>query len=147
MRRRIILIIVAVVAALAITGGIAFAMLTSTPTSLTGHTWTLTRLIVNGQEQPLSPAHSATLRFLPNDRQIAGSGGCNSYGGSYTLIGNQLRVGELRVTLMACEDESIMVQESHYLEALPRVNSYQLTGSTLTLTGDGGRVALTFQAR
>ncbi len=147
MRRRIILIIVAVVAALAITGGIAFAMLTSTPTSLTGHTWTLTRLVVNGQEQPLSPAHPATLRFLPNDRQIAGSGGCNSYGGSYTLIGNQLRVGELRVTLMACEDESIMVQESHYLEALPRVNSYQLTGSTLTLTGDGGRVALTFQAR
>jgi heat shock protein HslJ len=147
MRRQIILIIVAIVAGLAVTAGIAYAALSSPPTSLSLPTWTLTQLVVDGQEQPLSPAHPATLRILARDHQVAGSGGCNSYGGSYTLFGNQMRVGELRTTLIACADETIMTQESHFLAALPRVTSYRIDASTLILTGNGGKDRLTFQAR
>ncbi len=149
MRRRFIVIIVAVVAALVIVGGVAFAALSSTPSSLTQPTWTLTRLVVDGQEQSLSTTRPATLRFLSQERQIAGSGGCNSFGGSYTILGNQLRVGELRTTLMACGGDdgvSVMEQESHYLQALSLVTSYRLDGSTLTMSGDGGKVSLTFRA-
>jgi len=50
---------------------------------------------------------------------------------------------------MACigdDGASVMEQESHYLQALPQVTSYRLDGSTLTLTGDSGRVSLTFRA-
>lgn len=149
MRRRFIVIILAVVALLIISAGITFAALSSTPSSLAQHSWTLTRLVVDGQEQPLSATRPATLRFLSQERQIAGSGGCNSFGGSYSLLGNQLRVSELRTTLIACigdDGASVMEQESHYLQALPLVSSYRLEGSTLTLTGDGGKVSLTFRA-
>lgn len=149
MRRRFIVIILAVLALLIISAGITFAALSSTPSSLTQHSWTLTRLVVDGQEQPLSATRPATLRFLSQERQIAGSGGCNSFGGSYTLLGNQLRVSELRTTLIACigdDGASVTEQESHYLQALPLVTSYRLDGSTLTLTGDGGKVSLTFRA-
>ncbi|HEU0028321.1 MAG TPA: META domain-containing protein [Ktedonobacterales bacterium] len=149
MRRRIIIITLAVVAALAVSGGIAYAALTATPTSLSQSTWTLTRLVVDGQEQPLSSTRPATLRFLSNDHQVAGSGGCNMFGASYMLVGSQLRISELRTTLMACAGDdgaSVMEQESHYLQALPQVTSYRLGGSTLMLTGDNGRVSLTFRA-
>ncbi len=149
MRRRLMLIILAVVAVLAVSAGIAYAALTSTPSGLSQPTWTLTRLVVDGQEQMLSTTRPATLRFLSQDRQIAGSGGCNSFGASYTLVGSQLRIGEMRTTLMACTGDdgaSVMEQESHYLGALQLVTSYRLDGSTLTLTGDGGKVSLTFRA-
>lgn len=148
MRRRLIIIILAVAAVLAVTGGIAYAALTSTPTSLSQPTWKLTRLVVGGQEQPLSLTRPATLRFLASDRQVAGSGGCNSFGGSYMLVGSQLRIGELRSTLIACigdDGASVMEQEGHYLDALTRATSYHLDGSTLTLIGNGGRDTLTFQ--
>ena len=143
------LIILAVVAVLVVFAGIAYAALTSTPSGLSQPTWTLTRLVVDGQEQMLSTTRPATLRFLSQDRQIAGSGGCNSFGASYTLVGSQLRIGEMRTTLMACTGDdgaSVMEQESHYLEAMQLVTSYRLDGSTLTLTGDGGKVSLTFRA-
>lgn len=146
MRRRLILVILAVVAVLAVSAGIAYTALTSTPSSLSQPTWALTRLVVGGQEQPLSTTQPAMLRFLSNDRQVAGFGGCNSYGGSYTLIGNQVRFGELRTTLIACQDARVMEQESHYLQALQSVTSYSLDGSTLTLTGNGGKDILTFRA-
>ena len=149
MPRRVILIILAVVAVLVVFAGIAYATLSSTPTSLTQPTWTLTRLVVDGQDQALSTTRPATLRFLSQNRQIAGSGGCNSFSASYTLVGSQLRVGEMRSTLMACAGEdgaSVMEQEAHYLEAMQLVTSYRLDGSTLTLTGDSGKVSLTFRA-
>jgi heat shock protein HslJ len=149
MPRRLILIILAVVAVLAVTAGIAYAALTSTPTSLSQPTWRLTRLVVDGQERPLSSSRPATLRFLTNEHQVAGSGGCNSFGGSYTLVGSQLHMRDLRSTLIACigdDGASVMEQESHYFQALPLVTSYRLDGSTLTLTGDGGKVSLTFSA-
>jgi len=149
LRRRLILIILTVVAVLAVSADVAYAALTSTPGSLSQSTWTLTRLVVDGQEQTLSTTRPATLRFLAQERQVAGSGGCNSFGASYTLVGNQLRVGEMRSTLMACigdDGANVMEQEYHYLEALQRVTSYHLDGSTLTLTGDSGAVSLTFRA-
>lgn len=149
MRRRLIIVILMVVVALAVTGGIAYAALASTPGSLSQSTWTLTRLVVGGQEQPLSTSRPATLRFLADQGQVAGSGGCNSFGATYLLVGNQLRISGLQSTLVACvgfDGSAAMSQESAYFQALPLVTSYTLGGSALTLTGDSGNVSLTFRA-
>jgi heat shock protein HslJ len=37
-------------------------------------------------------------------------------------------------------------QENQFYAALPRVATYHLDGDTLTLSGDGDRVQLTFRA-
>lgn len=146
MRRRIV-IAVAVVAAVLVVAAVIFAVIqaNAAPTTLTSRSWTLTRLIVDGQEQPLSPSHPATLTFHTQDHNASGSGGCNSYGGSYVIFGSSLRFDNMRSTAMACMDKNVMDQEGAYLQALARVGSYHLDGDTLTLDGDSGRVTMTFQ--
>lgn len=145
MRRRIILIASGIVAVLAV----ALAIFVATrvyagPAGLTNRSWTLTRLVVNGREQPLSSAHPATLRFVPGNHTVSGSGGCNSYGGSYVIMGGYLRFDNMYSTLMACSDATVMEQESAYTQALAKVGGYHLEGDTLTLEGDGG-LRITFQ--
>ncbi len=53
--------------------------------------------------------------FSP-DGTVGGSGGCNSYSGTYTLSGDQLSVGPLASTMMFCEAGG--QQEATYFTAL-----------------------------
>jgi heat shock protein HslJ len=147
--RRIIYIAVAFVSVLvvgAIVAIIVFAALSTPPAALTQPTWTLTQLVVDGQEQALSSTHSATLHFGAHDGQVSGSGGCNAFGGSYSLHSNQVQFGALRSTLIGCLDPVVAGQESHYFQALLRVQTYQIVGTTLTLRDDSDRVQLTLRA-
>jgi heat shock protein HslJ len=147
--RRIIYIAVAFVSVLvvgAIVAMIVFAALSTPPAALTQPTWTLTQLVVDGQEQALSPTQPATLHFGAHDGQVSGSGGCNAFDGSYSLHGNQVQFGALRSTLIGCLDPAVAGQESHYFQALPRVQTYQIVGTTLTLRDDSDRVQLTLRA-
>jgi heat shock protein HslJ len=120
-----------------------------TPTAnLTQSTWTLTRLIVDGREQPLVPGHAPTVHFDPFNGQyygIRGTGGCNGYGGTYTLAGNTLHVDSLSYSQMAC-NAGVDLVESAYFQALLRVERYHLDGNALTLTSADGSVQLTFRA-
>ena len=145
MRRRMMLA-TAIIAAVGVVTLIAFTVVRASagPTVLTDHSWTLTRLVVNGQEQPLSETHPATLRFQSQTHNISGGGGCNSYGASYVIAGNTLHISDIRLTLMACMDTRVMEQEASYLQALGHVESYHLTGDTLTLESDSGHIVMTF---
>ena len=156
MRRRFILIAVAIMSVLAVTvvvGLIILSAQSGPPAPLTQTTWTLTTLEVDGQEQAISSSHSATLRFGAHDGQISGSAGCNAISGMYSLNGTRLQFSALRTTLIACLDPVVgrldpVVgrQESLYFHALSRVVTYRLQGNTLTLSGDGGGVQLFFRA-
>jgi heat shock protein HslJ len=119
-----------------------------TPTAqLSPSTWTLTRLIVDGREQPLVPGRAPTLHFDPFDGQyygIHGTGGCNGYGGTYTLAGNTLHINSISYTQMGCGEQVDLV-ESAYFQALLRVERYQVDGKVLTLTSADGSVQLTFR--
>lgn len=153
MRRRTLVLALLVVCVLVVVAGVfAAAHAVAGPESLTNRTWTLTHLTVAGQEQTLVPVHSATIRFRAQDREVMGSGGCNSYGGSYLIVGNTLHITNLAMTLMACieantlqTDSGIMGQESSYMQAIGEVDSYHLDGNILTLQGNGGRTTLTFR--
>jgi heat shock protein HslJ len=116
------------------------------PASLTNHTWTLTQLVVEGHELPLSDAKPITLSFKSQDHGFSGSSGCNSYGGSYSITGSQIHFSAIRSTLKLCADAGVMEREAAYLLALPRVESFRIDGSTLTLEGDNGAVHMTFRA-
>jgi heat shock protein HslJ len=116
--------------------------------NLAQSTWTLTRLIVDGREQLLVPGHAPTLHFDPFNGQyygIRGTGGCNGYGGDYTLAGNMFRVDSLSYTQMAC-GVGVDLVESAYFQALLQVTRYHLDGSALTLTSADASVQLTFRA-
>jgi heat shock protein HslJ len=147
--RRIIYITVAFVGVVVV--GAIFAIVvvaasSTPPSALTQPTWTLTQLVVDGQEQTLSPTHSATLHFGAHGGQVSGSGGCNTFGGSYSLHGKQVQFDALHSTLIGCLDPVVAGQESHYFQALPRVETYQIMGTTLTLRRDSDRVQLIFRA-
>jgi len=75
---------------------------------------------------------------LGADGQASGRGGCNGYGGTYTLAGDSLRFGPLISTMMACA-EALMTQERRYFDALAQATRYAVAddGALMLTTADG----------
>jgi len=70
--------------------------------------------------------------------RAGGRGGCNSYGGSYTLSGTALHFGPMAATKMACAP-ALMDREQRYFNALMGVVRYALAddGALMLTTADG----------
>jgi heat shock protein HslJ len=78
------------------------------------------------------------------DGQIRGSAGCNSYGGTYQVSGDKIRVGEIALTMMACmEPQGVMEQENVFMGFLSESQTYRLSDGRLVIFGLDGE-ALTF---
>jgi heat shock protein HslJ len=76
------------------------------------------------------------------DGTVSGSGGCNTFSGSYTVDGSNLTFGPLVSTQKACED-AISNLEAAYLAALQATTAYEITDAgELNLTS--GSTTLTF---
>jgi heat shock protein HslJ len=73
----------------------------------------------------------------------SGRGGCNSYGGSYTLAGEALHFSPLASTRMACA-AALMDQEQRYFDTLTQVTHYAVAddGALLLETGEGKEIRL-----
>jgi len=94
---------------------------------LAGTEWVLVDL---GDRLP-QEGTSVTLAF--KDGQAYGSAGCNSYGGEYTLKGDEISFGAMASTLMACSDQGVMEQETLYLQRLAQASTYSLENGMLVL--------------
>lgn len=71
---------------------------------------------------------------------MAGTAGCNRYRSSCEVDGEELDLGPLMTTRMACAPE-IMEQEARFLGLLERVASYRIDDTGLDLRdGDGRRI-------
>ena len=99
--------------------------------------WSVTG-INNGREAVVSPqlGTTVTATFTP-DGTVAGSAGCNSYTGPYTLTGQSLAIGPLASTERACESE-VMAQELQFLTALGNVTTFDSSGATIMLRDASG---------
>lgn len=88
----------------------------------------------------LAAGTAITLSFGP-DGSAGGSGGCNTYGGSYTLDADgRIAFTGVFSTMMAC-DPAIMDQETAYFAALQSASAYQLVAGQLVITyGDGQKL-------
>ena len=74
------------------------------------------------------------------DGQVQGTGGCNGYGGPYTLDGNAIEVGDLASTLILCEGE-VGAQEAAFMAALRGATTWRIAeDGDLELTGAGAIV-------
>lgn len=122
-------------ATLASSGGTAAASLENTD-------WILIRLADSPVDEPAQKAP----RFVLNSatQRMSGFGGCNRLVGNHALDGNHLKFLETASTKMACRDGQRI--ENEFLQALPRVNRFEIHGQRLELYDAGGRGVATFEA-
>ncbi|MDX1413682.1 MAG: META domain-containing protein [Candidatus Promineifilaceae bacterium] len=107
--------------------------------NLANTSWTLSALYVN---QIPAPGVIQTAYFgVTND--ISVNGGCNSYGGTYTVSGSSITIGPLAGTLISC-GESVDSQEQAYLSALEAARTFAINGSQLLLYDGGGNEVARF---
>lgn len=76
------------------------------------------------------------------DGTVTGTSGCNEFGGSYTVDGNEIAFEEIISTLMLC-DTLIMGQEEAMYQVLSETVAFQVEGKTLTIMKNG--VLLVFE--
>lgn len=103
------------------------------PVSLTG-AWTLQSFGPASAPTPAVADSQAGITFN-DDGSVTGNSGCNGFGGSYTVDGNQITFSEIVSTLMLCE-EPLMQQEDTLHQVLNGTATYQIEGSTLTLSNN-----------
>ncbi len=111
------------------------------PAALADTQWTLVLFGTPDSETPVVEGSIITIEFSA-DGTMGGSSGCNSYGGSYQVADGMIVFGEIVSTLMACADESVMVQEQEFLIALNTASAFTITEDTLTVEYESG--VLTF---
>jgi heat shock protein HslJ len=100
---------------------------------LEGTTWELVKM---DEKLPLADT-TITLKFEVG--QAGGNAGCNSYGAAYVLKGDALTFEEVVSTMMYCDAEGVMEQESAYLLFLSQVRSYAILDGALYLSQADGR--------
>jgi heat shock protein HslJ len=112
-----------------------------TAPGLVGTTW-VARGINNGHGGVVSSVALEAARMTANftaDGRMTGFGGCNGFGGSYTLDGTSMHIGPVTATRKACiEPEGLGELEGWYFAALERVATWSLHEGRLQLRdGDG----------
>ena len=104
---------------------------------LTGTTW---KLISFDGNIPLA-GRNMTASF--DAKEIQGSASCNTYFGTYRLKADQISIGELGWTEMACMDpEGIMEQEQVIMKLLSESSSYSIQGERLQITTSAGELLI-----
>lgn len=102
---------------------------------LEGTTWELVKM------DEMLPLADTTITLTFNDGQAGGHSGCNSYGAAYEIDGDTLELEDLMSTMMYCQAEGVMDQETAYLLFLSQVRSYAIIDGALYLSrGDGGEL-------
>jgi heat shock protein HslJ len=118
----------------------------SSPTKPAGRALTATGWVLD-QSTDLGVPHSTvavTAEFA--DGRITGNSGCNDYTGPYKVSGTKITIGpDVAATTMACEAEPAAV-EAAYLKRLPKVESYAVDATSLTLSAGNGEPLLVYQA-
>ena len=111
-----------------------------TASDIEGADWWLVSL--GGASAHAAPDSTVpSLRLDVAESRATGNGGCNRFGGTYTLDGSALSFGPLAMTRRACLEEALNRQETAFGQALADTRSWRMAGDTLVLTGDAGDLA------
>ena len=86
-------------------------------------------------------AHAPSATFA--DGTVSGSNGCNRFTGPYTVDGDQLEIGQVAVTEMACEPPADAVERA-FMAALEEVAGWSVEDGELTLSDADGKELLRF---
>jgi len=106
--------------------------------------WKLKEYGTPGSLQLVQGNTDITLQFESKEKQVNGSGGCNSYFGSYNLDSNcRLKITGLGATERACLDLALMQQEQNYFNILQNAESLLVEGKELHISGSLGVLVYT----
>lgn len=94
--------------------------------------WQLSGYTSGGESMAPLEGAPITLEFS-TQTDVGGSGGCNDFGGTYTVEEEAINFGELASTMMACDDEALMDQEAWFFETLALVERYEIAQGDLIL--------------
>jgi heat shock protein HslJ len=115
-----------------------------TPTqsaTLSGTEWVLISL--NGS----APIEDTEITLNFEEASLDGSAGCNTYGGSYSVSEDSLRLSSVEWTEMGCpEPKGILDQEKAYFDALDAAARYRVEGDRLEVYDESGTQILVFIA-
>jgi len=101
--------------------------------ALDGRTFLSTSVQVGGVDRPMATARpTITLEFRSD--VLSASSGCNGTGGSYSLDGDHLTMGDLSSTAMACAEPGLMEQDAWFSALLESGPTLVLAGDQLTMT-------------
>lgn len=95
--------------------------------------WKLTKLADNNITEKI------TLN-LSNDGKIGGNGGCNTFGGSYTVKKNKMTFKDIFSTKMFCADSS----ETEYFIALDNARTFKVKNNELIIYDKSKKIILKF---
>lgn len=100
---------------------------------LQGTTWSLRFIFNDGEFLPLIPGTTVTV--VSDGGTLTGNAGCNDYSAPLIREDGSVQVGEMTVAEETCvSPESIMVQESNYLEALQSATTAEELAGALILS-------------
>ena len=81
------------------------------------------------------------------DGRVGGNGGCNGFGGDYTLGGGTIEISQLTMTMMACAGGAVMKHERLFLRALREAAHFERHGTRLVLSDSAGEPLAEFIER
>ena len=115
---------------------------------LSGSSWETTAYN-NGKQAVIGMLDGTTLTAdFGKDGTLSGNSGCNTYSGEYKVSGNQITIGPLASTMMACsEPEGVMEQETQYLAALQSAAIYEIEGNVMQLRTKDDALAAIFNRK
>jgi len=110
------------------------------PAALVGTSWELEAVIGAGglDASASSPLGEPATLELAHDGTITGSTGCNGFGGTYEVDGDQFTVGELAHTTHACPGDDIAAQARTLQELYAQPLTVSIKGEVLTLSAADG---------
>lgn len=115
------------------------------PLTLTGTKWSAT-MINTGTDAVASLVAGTEVNALFDAKgTVSGKGGCNNYNGGFTVDGNNIKIGPLASTMMACE-EPVLKQEMAFFKALENSATYSIQSDKLELRSADGALQVSFVA-
>lgn len=110
---------------------------------LLGTRWTFVE--INGDPALPVDRGGPYLELSAEEARYSGIAGINRFGGSFTLDGKSLKFGNAFSTMMA-GPEPLMQQEQRVMQALTKVDAFEIVGDMLHLRS-GDTVVLKLQAK
>lgn len=112
--------------------------------SLEGIIWMLNGIVEGDAVVSMAADSEITTTFV--DGSVAGYAGCNQYSAPYTVTDNQITLGPIVSTKMACEGEQ-GEREATFLAALQQTAGYEIERDSLTLFDVNGNALIMFTAQ
>ncbi len=128
-------------------GAEALAFAAQSPAALEGE-WEITGYLIGSGETAAvtSPivGSEPVVTFGP-EGIVSGTGGCNQFSGGYGVEGQNITIGPLMSTMMACADD-LMVQEAAVIAALEGAATWSVSGTTAELRSAADTIQVTLSS-